>query len=194
MRSLQSARYFWHLFTGEQRRETHDPLEHKRYLCLLGFTALEGAIASWWEAAIIPQWEEMLSLTDGLLKSDEDLNLLVTRSAGSLEKSQLVATLRFLKSTGELDHFSPSLCDVGCTLLIFTHLSASEPHAVFARELIRAQRLRDLVVHVGRGLNELEAHEAVKTIKRLADQGPHAHPLFFDAFGRSAAEGEELAA
>jgi hypothetical protein len=194
MRNLKSARYFWELFSLEQRRPTHDPLEHKRYLSLLGFTAIEGALAAWWESVVLPHWGETLSLVDAVVDSPEELQKLLARGGDLINKGQLLATLRFIKNTGEPERFSPNLVDVGCALLILSTKHNSESHTGLAKEFLRLQRLRNLVFHVGRGLNELEAHEAVKSIKRVAEQSTLVNPLFSEAFPGSETSLEDLAA
>ena len=187
MKTQITASVFWRLFVASQKTEEDIPVvEHLRHRCLLGFTALDAAIYTYWESNVVPEWNETLTLITSALDSPaspEILEELSSRGGQHLKKSQFVATLRFLSNTDEISRFTPNFMDLASYLLL------KSPQREAGRDLIRLlcelQACRSAAVHTGRPWSEIQAHRSLKLIEECAEALCQLGQNFADAFGSS---------
>jgi hypothetical protein len=193
MRTQITASVFWKLFAASEKSSTEIPdVEHLRHRCLLGFTALDAALYTYWEASVLPDWKETLSLVSVALdspSSPEILDELAGLGGQQLKKSQLVSTLRFLSNTGDAGRFTPNFVDFAAYLLL-----RDPRNAPIARELAELQSCRNACVHTGRPWSELQARRSLKLIEDCAVALARLGQNFGDAFDLREEENEALAA
>ncbi len=171
MKTQVTASVFWKLFNeAPPAREDIPSLEHLRHRCLLGFTALDAALYTYWESTVIPEWKETLSLVSAALESpssEEILHGFVENAGPYLKKSQLVATLRFLANTGDGSRFTPNFLDFAAYLLL---RKGEDPEMRrLVQGLCELQWSRNAAVHTGRPWSEIQAQRGLKLIQETAE-------------------------
>jgi hypothetical protein len=188
MKTQITAAVFWRLYQETSTRPEEVPeIEHMRHRCLLGFTALDAALFTFWESSVLPEWDETMSLVSMALDSptsSETLEELAVLAGPYLKKSQLVATLRFLANTGEASRFTPNFLDFASYLLLRQPESEETLKAV--RLLCELQSSRNSAVHTGRPWSEIQAHRSLKLIEETASVLSGLGRNFRDAFGEEA--------
>jgi len=167
MKSQITSSAFWQLFKAPP---THGvvALEVLRHRCLLGFTALDAALYSYWESSVVSEWNEILTLVDATLhssSSDETLDRLSALAGPGFKKSQLVATLGFLGTAGEAPRFAPNFIDFAAYLL----LRRDADCLPLVHQLCEAHRCRMSALTSGGPWSELQAHRALKVIEETAE-------------------------
>lgn len=186
MKTQITASVFWRLYQESSHRPDEVPeIEHMRHRCLLGFTALDAALFTFWESSVLPEWNETMSLVSMALDSptsSETLEELSVLAGPYLKKSQLVATLRFLANTGEASRFTPNFLDFASYLLLRQPESEETLKAV--RLLCELQSSRNSAVHTGRPWSEIQAHRSLKLIEETAAVLTTLGRNFRDAFGK----------
>jgi hypothetical protein len=188
MKTQITASVFWRLYQGSAERPEEVPeIEHMRHRCLLGFTALDAALYTFWESAVLPEWNETMSLVSMALDSptsSETLDELSELAGPYLKKSQLVATLRFLANTGEASRFTPNFLDFASYLLLRHPDDEKTLKAV--RLLCELQGSRNSAVHTGRPWSEIQAHRSLKLIEETAAVLSEMGRNFWESFGKDA--------
>ena len=184
MSSFETAKAFWEAFDYFQ----HDPMadtlfpvsvERLRFQCLIGFTALDATLTLFWQHQILPEWNEILTLSDILVNDDSVLNEYLQMTEHDLKKAQWVASLRFLANTGEPEKFSPTFTDIGIILLLCGGSRLKDPNYIeLTNSLFRMQKYRNSCIHTGREFNELAGFEAIKLLEKFMKHGQRFSPFF----------------
>ncbi|MEO5667829.1 MAG: hypothetical protein ABIR96_07220, partial [Bdellovibrionota bacterium] len=185
MKTQITASVFWQLFKSSAIAKDEIPeIEHLRHRCLLGFTALDAALYTFWSSAVVPEWNEVMSLVSMTLESassSETLDRLTALVGPQLKKSQLVATLRFISNTGEASRFTPNFLDFAAYLLIRTEENSASIEIV--RSLCELQACRNSAIHTGRPWSEIQAHRSLKVIEETARALSLVSASFNETFG-----------
>lgn len=184
MKTQITASAFWTLFHTQKNSYSseHTPVpfvEHQRHSCILGITALDAAVATYWQEVILNEWPEIVSWVNTVLDDNEELQALTESAQGILSKSQLVATLRFLVNTGVPEKFSPNLVDLA-VLILMRKKTAFFP--TLAKDLVELNGFRNHALHTGRKWSEPMAHACIKQIMECSRMLEKLHPCFVEAF------------
>lgn len=180
MKTQVTASAFWTLFANQGTQDPgipqHELLRHK---CILGITAIDAAVNTFWHEVLLDEWAELMTLIDTTLADEEELEALHHNCKDFFKKSQLVATLRFISHTGDPKSFSPNFADLACVML----LKKQTPfYPGLARHLVELQHQRNSALHTGRDWSEIMAHKCLKTIKACSEELSKLHFCFADAF------------
>lgn len=188
MRTQVTASAFWTLFQSDlTNSETLPPEEALRHSSILGFTAIDASINTYWSEVILPEWHDYMSLVNVILEDDSELDALHESSKDFLKKSQLVATLRFLSHTGDAEKFSPNFIDLAIVCLL-----KHKDHDTLIEQLVNLQKHRNHALHTGREWSELTAHQCIKNIKACSVSLSRLHFCFADVFGSPEASNIEV--
>ena len=184
----KTAQSFWILFINTRTSppassftQNLSELDKLRHQALLGFTAIEAALAAHWQTEILPQWPDFLCLISAIKTSKKSQTL------DSKKKSQFFESLSFIKGTTQPSRFSPSLSDYGM-IWSFLHSESSNPktaHQEFSELLLVGQMIRNSIFHVGRGLSQSEANQALEILEKISECASKLHPLFALVFKKS---------
>jgi hypothetical protein len=184
----KTAHSFWILFISTKTSPvpssfTQDlsDLDKIRHQALLGFTAIEAALAAHWQTEILPHWAEFLCLVSAI-KNSKDSQIL-----DSKKKSKAFESLSFIKGTTQPSRFSPSLGDYGL-IWSFLHSESSSlrpAHQEFSELLLVGQMIRNSIFHVGRGLSQTEANQALEIIENISKCASKLHPIFAEVFKKA---------
>jgi hypothetical protein len=176
MKTQITASAFWKLYI-DQKQKPSKSLEDLRHTCILGFTAIDAAIYTYWSQSVISEWGEFMSLVQVSLEDPSEIS---QSTSAYLKKSQLIATMRFLSNTGDAERFTPNFLDFSIYLsLCFPH---SPEKQKIAELLALLQPLRNQALHTGRDWSEIIAHQALKAIEECCAELPLLGKNFGEAF------------
>jgi hypothetical protein len=181
MKTQKTATIFWKLFKEQSKQNPKEyPEEHMRHACILGLTAMDAALYTYWESAVLPEWGEFMTLVNTLLEDEEALSQLLLQTKSYMKKSQLVATLRFLNNTGEAERFTPNFLDFSVYVLTrFGHLPWSHN---LAQNLSALHKLRNAALHTGREWNLDMAKDCVRKLENTSGSLLNLGNNFAEAF------------
>ena len=183
-RLSQTAEEYWQAFEVYHDNQAHcahfkRESERLRFLSLLAFTSLDAQVNAFWLIRVLPEWQEVLSLIDNLLKDDSELAKLLELAGPELNRAQMIASLRFIAHSGEPSKFSPTFTDCGLVWLLMSEARAADAKYVrVAKVLFHLQRIRNSCFHTGREFNELKGKEALFLLHEWKEIAPSMHPAF----------------
>ncbi len=182
MKTQITASAFWALFESDLKYSAILPPEEAlRHSAILGFTSIDAAINTYWHEVIVADWFEHMSLVNSVLEDEEEMAAICNISKDYIKKSQVVATLRFISHTGEIEKFSPNFLDLALMCL----LKFGEDQSELASELTALQQYRNSALHTGREWSELTARKCINNIKTCSTSLIRLHPCFADVFEKT---------
>ena len=152
-------------------------VEQLRFRALLGMTALDATLSTYWKHAVLPEWDSVMSLVESTLEDEESLALLANALPEVFSRGQWIATLRYIANTGEPQRFSPSFSDVAAILWMTARPDQQKDSGFcsYVEDLFRLQKLRNSCFHTAKDYNELRAIEAIQVIDRVYVTGTKVH-------------------
>lgn len=172
---IQTADTFWKLYSKTLLETPKHPysIDQFRHEALLGFTAIDATLSAFWFSEVTAHWDEYLCLFSALATRPPSYVI------DSLSKKQLFESLRFIQRTGAPENFSPSFIDAG---IVFLALNPPGPSSSLVNPLgkllVKAQPLRNAVVHTGKTFTEQTGAESRAVIKEFVEKAPKQIPLF----------------
>lgn len=191
MRTQTTATIFWKLYKDQLKHPVGESAQDSlRHSCILGLTAIDAALFTYWESSVLPDWGEFMSLINATLDSSEALDELCLKTKPYLKKSQLVATLRFLHNTGEAERFTPNFVDF--SVYAVSRFSDQLWCANLAQNLVELHKYRNAALHTGREWNEEIGKKCLQLLEAVSGSLVNLGNNFAEAFCESSRESKVI--